>query len=339
MQTLRGVKDILPGEIEKWQKIYDIAYNILSKANYLEIRTPILENTELFKRSIGTFTDIVNKEMYSFEDQGQRDITLRPEGTASIARAFISNKMYINNNIHRLWYLGPMFRYERPQKGRQRQFHQLGIECIGSNSPIADIEVIRLALKFLNQLSIKECNLEINSIGNLEERNEYKEKLVSYLTKYQDDLDIDSKKRLINNPIRILDSKSKKTQEILLEAPKLKNFLKIDSLNHFNYICENLKYLNIPYEINDTLVRGLDYYNYTAFEININELGSQNTVCGGGRYDKLIEQIGGPSTPSVGWAIGIERLIIIISPLHDNSITIVTMTTRLHSLSSGGDFL
>nr|YP_009396087.1 Histidine-tRNA ligase [Dasya naccarioides]ARW65273.1 Histidine-tRNA ligase [Dasya naccarioides] len=320
METLRGVKDILPGEIEKWQQLYDIAYDILSKANYIEIRTPVLENTELFKRSIGNFTDIVNKEMYSFEDQGNRNVTLRPEGTASVARAFISNKMYINNNIHRLWYLGPMFRYERPQKGRQRQFHQLGIECIGSNSPIADIEVIRLALKILNQLNIKGYKLEINSIGSLEERTEYQEKLVNYLTKYEDDLDIDSKKRLKTNPIRILDSKIQRTQKILLGAPKLKDVLKTESLNHFNYICESLNYLNIPYEINNNLVRGLDYYNYTAFEIKINQLGSQNTLCGGGRYDKLIEQIGGPSTPSVGWAIGIERLIIIIKNLLNDKI-------------------
>nr|YP_009295233.1 histidine tRNA synthetase [Dasya binghamiae]AOH77245.1 histidine tRNA synthetase [Dasya binghamiae] len=311
MQPIRGIKDILPNEIQSWQHIYNVAYKILSTANYDELRTPILENTDLFKRSIGNFTDIVNKEMYTFEDQGKRNITLRPEGTASVARSFIYNKLYNNSSINRLWYLGPMFRYERPQKGRQRQFHQLGIECIGSEKPIADIEVIRLAIKILTTLNISQYRLEINSIGNLEERTIYKEKLINYLNKYQKDLDEESQQRLKTNPLRILDSKDMKTQEVLLEAPKLISSLKLKSLNHFNEICEHLKYLDIPYQINDKLVRGLDYYNYTAFEIKTKELGTQDTICGGGRYDNLIEQLGGPPTASVGWAIGIERLLII----------------------------
>lgn len=311
MQPLRGTKDILPDEIMFWQRLYNIAYETLTRYNYKEIRTPLLENTLLFNRSIGTYTDIVNKEMYSFLDQGKRNITLRPEGTASIARAFISNKLYLRQKINRLWYLGAMFRYERPQKGRQRQFHQLGIECIGSPNPIADVEVIRLAIKILEALKCLEYNLEINSIGNIEERSLYQAQLISYLNQYKYELDIDSQNRLKTNPLRILDSKNSKTQEILLEGPKLKNFLKSKSLHHFDEICDHLNSLNISYKINEYLVRGLDYYNYTAFEIKEQSLGSQDTICGGGRYDKLIEQLGGPKTPSVGWAIGIERLMII----------------------------
>nr|YP_010851513.1 Histidine-tRNA ligase [Echinothamnion hookeri]WGH14312.1 Histidine-tRNA ligase [Echinothamnion hookeri] len=313
MQPLRGTKDILPKEIQEWQRIYNVANNLLSIYNYKEIRTPIIENTELFTRSIGNFTDIVNKEMYSFNDQGNRNLTLRPEGTASIARSFITNKLYIDKPINRLWYLGPMFRYERPQRGRQRQFHQLGIECIGSNMPIADIEVIKLANDILKEIECKEKYvLEINSIGNLEEREIYKLKLVDYLRKYENELDTDSKNRMNNNALRVLDSKHLKTKEILQEAPKLKTCLNRNSIEHFETICEHLTYLNIKYVINDYLVRGLDYYNYTAFEIKTKKFNQQNAICGGGRYDNLIQQLGGPKTPAVGWAIGLERLIILI---------------------------
>nr|QCI07549.1 Histidine-tRNA ligase [Malaconema sp.] len=314
IQPLRGTKDILPNEILIWQHIYKVANEVLTISNYQEIRTPILENTNLFERVIGDETDIVNKEMYTFKDKGQRNITLRPEGTASIARAFITNKLYTKSNLNRLWYLGPMFRYERPQKGRQRQFHQLGIECIGSQNYIADVEVIRLAIKILESFKLFDYKLEINSIGDSKERKKYKETLIKYLNKYKQDLDEDSK-RLQINPLRILDSKDKKTQEILLHAPTLKSCLEKISLDHFNNICEHLTYLNIPYQINEQLVRGLDYYNYTAFEIKTNTLNNQNTICGGGRYDQLIEELGGPKTPSVGWAIGIERLILLIKEI------------------------
>jgi len=311
IQPLRGTKDILPDEISLWQYLYNIIYETLTNANYHEIRTPIIENTELFLRSIGNETDIINKEMYTFTDQGKRSITLRPEGTASIARAFIYNKLYAKSKVNKIWYLGPMFRYERPQQGRQRQFHQLGIEYIGTKNPIADVEVIRLATKILNKIEFKEYKLEINCIGNIEERERYKIKLLEYLNKYEKELDDESKKRLKNNTLRILDSKNKNIQEILLEAPNLKDDLNKESLEHFNTVCEHLKYLNIPYIINNKLIRGLDYYNNTAFEIKTNKLGSQDTICGGGRYDNLIEQLGGPQTPSVGWAIGIERLLLI----------------------------
>nr|YP_009397942.1 Histidine-tRNA ligase [Sonderella linearis]ARW67128.1 Histidine-tRNA ligase [Sonderella linearis] len=315
MQPIRGVRDILPNEIILWQYIYDLANEVFTLSNYQEIRTPILENTELFKRSIGNYTDIVNKEMYNFIDQGNRDITLRPEGTSSIVRAFISNKLYLQQRIHKLWYLGPMFRYERPQKGRQRQFHQLGIECIGSQNPIADVEVIRLAIQLLKSLKLNHYILEINSIGNFQERSQYKSKLKDYLNKYKNDLDKDSQNRLNNNTLRILDSKNIKTQEILKKAPKLTHFLQIESIEHFNEICNHLDYIDIQYTINDKLVRGLDYYNYTAFEIKTKESNNQNTICGGGRYDQLIQQLGGPNTPSVGWAIGIERLILLVKDI------------------------
>lgn len=331
MQALRGTKDILPKETPYWQYIYQIAQQILSNANYHEIRTPILESTTLFERGIGDLTDIVNKEMYTFQDQSNRSITLRPEGTASIARSFISNKLYIDSSIHRLWYLGPMFRYERPQKGRQRQFHQLGIECIGSNSTIADVEVIRLAIKIIEKLKISEYNLEINSIGNLEERQKYQENLINYLKIYEKELDEDSQKRLYSNPLRILDSKNDKTQQILSEAPKLMSYLNTNSINHFHQICEYLMYLNIPYKINEKLVRGLDYYNYTAFEIKTKNLGSQNTICGGGRYDHLIKQLGGPDTPSVGWAIGIERLLLII----ENNLYLTKANPSIYLIAQG----
>nr|ARW63822.1 Histidine-tRNA ligase [Chondria sp. (in: red algae)] len=310
MQPIRGTKDILPHDIEQWQRIYKTVKGILTQTSYNEIRTPIIENTELFIRSIGNFTDIVNKEMYTFDDQGKRTITLRPEGTAGIARAFISNKLYLKNKINRLWYLGPMFRYERPQKGRQRQFHQLGIECIGSTMPIADVEVIRLAMKILRQLNLTNWILEINSIGNIIDRKTYTNALIEYLNKYQDDLDPDSQIRLTENPLRILDSKNIKTQEILINSPKLRDYLNPESLEHFHSVCRQLDALKIKYKINDNLVRGLDYYNYTAFEIKTLNTNQQNTICGGGRYDELIKQLGGPYTPSVGWAMGMERLII-----------------------------
>nr|UAD88938.1 histidine-tRNA ligase [Gracilariopsis chorda] len=311
MQPLRGTKDILPDETIYWQYVYNQALEIFSLHNYKEIRTPILESTQLFERSIGETTDIINKEMYNFKDQGGRNITLRPEGTASIARAFVNHKLY-QKTIQRLWYYGPMFRYERPQNGRQRQFHQLGIECIGSLNPMADAEVIHLAHKLLNQMELNNCTLEINSIGNLEERKRYQMDLIEYLKPYTKDLDKDSQQRLNINPLRILDSKNMKTQEILHYAPSLNKYLTKQSINHFNLVCTYLDSLQIQYNINYKLVRGLDYYNYTAFEIKTNLLGTQNTICGGGRYDNLIKQLGGPETPAVGWAIGLERLLQIV---------------------------
>ncbi len=330
MQTIRGTKDILPSEIQAWQEIYTKALKILTLYDYSEIRTPIMEPTELFLRGIGHTTDIVNKEMYSFFDQGKRNITLRPEGTASIARAFITNKLYQSNQIQRLWYMGPMFRYERPQSGRQRQFHQLGIECIGSTSALADAEVIKIAHNILQELECEKYTIEINSIGNQEEREKYKEALVKYIKTYENDLDMDSKKRLGTNPLRILDSKNTKTQTILQNAPCLNKYLKKESQQHFELVCEYLNILEIPYKINTRLVRGLDYYSHTAFEIIDNHLNNQ-TICGGGRYNHLIKQLGGPDTPAVGWAIGIERLLLITSQTKNNICT----ETRFYIVTQG----
>jgi histidyl-tRNA synthetase len=311
MQSIRGMQDILPEEVKYWQYIYLAAIETFEIASYQEIRTPLLEKTALFNRSIGENTDIINKEMYTFKDRGNRDLTLRPEGTASIARAIIEHNLCNNHQIQRLWYLAPMFRYERPQHGRQRQFHQIGIECIGSYSAMADAEIIYLAKHFLNKLKCTDYSIEINSIGSIKDRNKYQLDLQKYLRPYIEDLDKESRTRLFNNPIKILDSKNQKTQEILNYAPKLINYLEKSTLEHFQEVTDYLDSLKIQYKINTKIVRGLDYYNKTAFEIKNHSLGTQDTICGGGRYDNLIQQIGGPQIPAVGWAIGIERLLII----------------------------
>nr|YP_009628783.1 Histidine-tRNA ligase [Balbiania investiens]QBX88566.1 Histidine-tRNA ligase [Balbiania investiens] len=312
MRSTRGMHDILPDEIEYWQYIYNVAINILGTANYREIRTPIMENTSLFRRSIGKDTDIVNKEMYSFTDQGERELTLRPEGTASIARAVMEHKLAYDTQIQKLWYLGPMFRYERPQYGRQRQFHQLGLEYFGSDNPLVDAEIIYLAEYFLKHVSCQDYRIEINSIGTVKDRMQYKVKLQEFLLPYTDDLDIESRMRLNVNPIRILDTKSQRTQAILTEAPKLIDYLDTRELTHFEMVKEYLEVLGVKTIINPHLVRGLDYYNSTAFEIKTDKLGTQDTICGGGRYDGLIKEIGGDHTPAIGWAIGVERLLLLI---------------------------
>lgn len=312
MQSLRGMQDILPEEVKYWQYIYFTALETFELAGYQEIRTPLLENTELFLRTMGEGTDIINKEMYTFQDRGNRSLTLRPEGTASISRSIIEHNLLNNNQIQRLWYLAPMFRYERPQHGRQRQFHQLGIECIGSDNSIADAEIIYLATHFLNKLLCPTFKIEINTIGSPDNRKEYQIALEHYLQPYVKDLDHESQNRLLTNPIKILDSKNEKTQEILNHGPQLIDFIDSLTIEHFTQVINYLDMLNIEYTINNKLVRGLDYYNKTAFEITTNLLGAQNTVCGGGRYDNLIEQIGGPSIPAVGWAIGIERLLLLV---------------------------
>nr|BED43147.1 histidine-tRNA synthetase [Pyropia sp. Myanmar_A]BED43344.1 histidine-tRNA synthetase [Pyropia sp. Myanmar_B]BED43541.1 histidine-tRNA synthetase [Pyropia sp. Myanmar_C] len=311
IQAIRGTRDILPNELQYWQFIHKKIASLLECANYQEIRTPIFENSDLYDRSIGKNTDIVNKEMYRFQDRNKRDITLRPEGTAGIVRAFIENNMSYHDKLQRLWYSGPMFRYERPQSGRQRQFHQLGIELIGSLDARADSEVIHLAMSIFNNLNLTELKLDLNSIGKLEDRSLFAAKIQDYLTKYSDELDTDSKKRLNNNPIRILDSKNANTQKILTSAPKISDFLSLESKKHFDNVCNYLQLLSIPYNINDNLVRGLDYYNDTAFEIKTLKSTGQDTVCGGGRYDNLVQQLGGIATPAVGCAIGLERLLLL----------------------------
>lgn len=313
MQTIRGTRDILPDEIKAWQGLYIDALNIFNAYNYHEIRTPIIENAGVFLQSVGSSTDIISKEMYRFTDQGEREIVLRPEGTACVARAIVSNKLHKVNPIQKLWYAGPMFRYERPQQGRQRQFHQLGVEHIGTESPLADVEVINIAHTILQRIGCNKYVIEINSLGTNEERGKYKTDFKDFLENYKDDLDKDSQQRLYLNPLRILDSKNAQTQKIVQEAPCLSNYLTTSSKAHFNAVREHLEASNIKYRVNTRLIRGLDYYNHTAFEIVSQELGSQSTICGGGRYNNLIKQFGGPDLGGVGWAIGIERLLLLAS--------------------------
>ena len=316
IQALRGTRDILPEEVGYWQFIEATVREILGRAVYQEIRAPIFEQTDLFERGIGEATDVVGKEMYTFSSRGgNKSITLRPEGTAGIVRAYIQNKLHAQGGVQRLWYTGPMFRYERPQACRQRQFHQVGLELIGSDAPRADAEVIALATNILQALGLKNLKLDINSVGNGEDRANYRQALVSYLEPYKDDLDEDSKDRLTRNPLRILDSKDPKTQEIANSAPKITEHLSDASKKHFDTVLQLLTDLNIEYQINHCLVRGLDYYTHTAFEIKSDDLGAQATVCGGGRYDGLVKELGGPETQAVGWAIGMERLVLLLQQL------------------------
>ena len=302
--------DLLPAQSYGWQKVESIALEHFSRAGLQEIRTPIIEQTELFLRGIGENTDVVGKEMYSFDDRGGRSCTLRPEGTASVARSIVQHGL-LNNGPQRLWYRGPMFRYERPQAGRQRQFHQIGVEFVGLASVMSEAEVISIAWDFLKDIGLNDLTLEINSLGSNQDRNVFKEELKNWLNQRFDLLDEDSQKRININPLRILDSKNRSTKELLGDAPSLSDFLCKESKTRFDYLQELLDDLNIPYKINNNLVRGLDYYSHTAFEIISDHLGSQSTVCGGGRYDGLIGELGGPKTPSIGWAIGVERLIIL----------------------------
>lgn len=315
IQALRGTRDILPAEVGYWQTVEAAARDLLHRAAYREIRTPIFEQTHLYERSIGEATDIVGKEMYTFLDRGERSITLRPEGTAGVVRALIEHGLVGQGSVQRLWYLGPMFRYERPQAGRQRQFHQLGVEVVGSPDPRADVEVIAIATDLLRTLGLEHLTLHLNSVGSLEDRQQYREALIAYLTPFKADLDPDSQERLSRNPLRILDSKDLRTQEIAQAAPNLLDYLSPASQTHFERVQQQLTDLDIPYQLNSRLVRGLDYYTHTAFEIQSADLGAQATVCGGGRYDGLTEELGGPSTPAIGWAIGLERLALLLQHL------------------------
>ncbi len=310
LKNLRGMVDLLPDQLIKWQNVEKIVLDQLSRASIKEIRTPILEMTELFIRGIGEGTDVVSKEMYTFYDRGDRSCTLRPEGTASVARALIQNGMS-SNSLQKLWYMGPMFRYERPQAGRQRQFHQLGVEFIGYESVRSDVEIIALAWDILRKLGIKELNLEINSLGDLKDRLNFQKSFIKWLEINKNSLDLDSQNRINKNPLRILDSKNIQTKKVLENAPKLFNFMSEKSHKRYSDLKKQLETLKIPFVENFNLVRGLDYYTHTAFEITSGALGSQATVCGGGRYDNLIKQMGGIDTPAIGFAIGLERLILL----------------------------
>ncbi len=302
------MNDVLPAEIEPWQRLERCARELLRGYGYAELRVPIVEHTELFKRSIGEFTDIVEKEMYTFTDQGGESLTLRPEATAGMARALISNGL-LRGQRHKLWCTGPMFRHERPQKGRYRQFHQLDVEAIGYAGPDIDSELIALTARLWRTLGIERVSLQLNSLGTAASRQTYRGVLIDYFQRHEAHLDEDSRRRLQGNPLRILDSKNPAMQGLIAEAPQLTASLDEESREHFAGLCGDLDALGIAYTVNPRLVRGLDYYSRTVFEWTTDALGSQDAVCSGGRYDGLIEQLGGEPTPAIGFALGIERVV------------------------------
>jgi histidyl-tRNA synthetase len=314
--AIRGFNDILPTESWRWGEVEAVLRDLMRAYGYHEIRLPIVESTPLFARAIGEVTDIVEKEMYSFADRGGESLTLRPEGTAGCVRAVLEHGLTYNQT-QRLWYTGPMFRYERPQKGRYRQFHQLGVETFGMTGPDIDAEMILMTARLWRALGLeKTVRLELNSLGELEERAQFRAALVSYLEQHREALDEDSQRRLGSNPLRILDSKDVQTQKVLQDAPKLPDFLGVESGEHLQGLCEVLDAAGVAYTLNPRLVRGLDYYNKTVFEWVTGELGAQGTVCAGGRYDGLVEQLGGQRTPAIGFAIGLERLLLLHAAVH-----------------------
>lgn len=306
----KGTKDILPKAVQGWQYLENIIRKVCSLYGYEEIRTPVFEYTELFNRGIGETTDIVEKEMYTFMDRGERSLTLRPENTASSVRAYIENKLYADNPLVKLYYIGPMFRAEKPQAGRFRQFHQFGAEAIGLPGPDVDAEIILLAVDFLSKLGLKDLNLLLNSVGCPVCRPVYRTVLQDFLRDKFDSLCSDCQSRFDRNPMRILDCKNPSCKEAVQGAPVLKDYLCDDCSSHFVHLQELLKSLDIKYTLDETLVRGLDYYTKTAFEIQYNDLGAQTAICGGGRYDGLVEEIGGEPTPGIGFAIGLERVLL-----------------------------
>ncbi|EOI6605217.1 histidine--tRNA ligase [Vibrio parahaemolyticus] len=315
IQAIRGMNDCLPTQSPLWQKLENTVKNVISAYGYNEVRMPIVEETNLFSRAVGEETDVVSKEMYTFDDRNGDSLTLRPEGTAGCVRSCIQNSL-INRDEQRLWYMGPMFRHERPQKGRYRQFHQCGVEVFGLNGPDVDAELIMMTARLWRELGIdKHVRLELNSIGSQEDRTDYRTALVAFLEQHIDVLDEDCKRRMHTNPLRVLDTKNPDIQAILGDAPRLSEYLGEESKAHFAGLCELLDAAGIEYTVNERLVRGLDYYNRTVFEWITESLGAQGTVCGGGRYDGLVEQLGGKPTPAVGFAIGLERLVLMLETL------------------------
>ncbi|ACJ28238.1 MULTISPECIES: histidine--tRNA ligase [Shewanella] len=315
IQAIRGMNDILPTQSPIWQKLETVLRETVSAYGYSEIRTPIVESTDLFKRSIGEVTDIVEKEMYTFDDRNGDSLTLRPEGTASTVRAGNEHGLLYNQE-QRLWYMGPMFRHERPQKGRYRQFHQFGVEVYGIPSADIDAEVLMLSAMLWEKLGITEhVTLELNTLGDSEERAAYRDALIAFLEQHKDVLDEDSQRRMYSNPLRVLDSKNAAVQALLADAPALMDYLGEETRSHFSHLCELLEAVGIQYTINPRLVRGLDYYNRTVFEWVTSSLGSQGTVLAGGRYDGLVGQLGGKSTPAVGFAMGLERIVLLLQTL------------------------
>ncbi|ELF6482522.1 histidine--tRNA ligase [Vibrio fluvialis] len=320
IQAIRGMNDCLPTQSPLWQKVEGIVKNVISAYGYNEVRMPIVEETNLFSRAVGEETDVVSKEMYTFEDRNGDSLTLRPEGTAGCVRSCIQNSL-INRDEQRLWYMGPMFRHERPQKGRYRQFHQCGVEVFGLNGPDVDAELIMMTARLWRELGIdKHVRLELNSIGSQEDRADYRTALVAFLEQHIDVLDEDCKRRMHTNPLRVLDTKNPDIQAILGDAPRLSEYLGEESKAHFAGLCELLDAAGIEYTVNERLVRGLDYYNRTVFEWMTESLGSQGTVCGGGRYDGLVEQLGGKATPAVGFAMGLERLVLMMETLGNTDV-------------------
>jgi histidyl-tRNA synthetase len=319
IRRIKGTQDILPGEIKKWQDLETVMRNVSRLFNFTEIRTPIFESSELFHRSVGETTDIVKKETYDFEDRGKRMNTLRPEGTASVVRSVIENKLYVEENLPlKLYYYGPMFRYERPQKGRQRQFHQFGAEVIGSDSPLADAEIINFAATFLEALKIKNVQVRINSLGDAESKEKYQKALREYLEPNIKNLCEDCNRRYVENPLRVLDCKIDKDNEALINAPKPYDYLSDKAKVHFEQVIMALESIGLNYKIDKNLVRGLDYYTHTVFEIDsdLETLGAQSTLVGGGRYNNLYSSLEGPDLGAVGFAFGVERLLLALEGIN-----------------------
>ena len=318
VNKVRGMNDLIPEQIGSWQVVENQIKKIFHSYGYNEIRFPLIEKTELFSRGVGQSTDIVNKEMYTFEDKGGESMSLRPEGTAGCVRAALDNDL-IRVDSPRLWYMGPMFRYERPQKGRSRQFHQASAEFFGIKDPFADAELLFLSKKIWEVLGISDqVELEINSLGDHQTRSSYKEALTNYFRDYQKDLDKDSLRQLDENPLRILDSKNPEIRTLLDDAPKITQFLDPESVDHHSILLELLNSNGLTYRENPQLVRGLDYYNKTVFEWKSSSLGAQDTICGGGRYDSLVEELGGKPCPAIGFSIGLERLVLISEKIDEN---------------------
>lgn len=314
LQKPKGTQDILPADSAKWQYVENFARETFKKYNYGEIRTPMFEHYEVISRSVGDTTDIVTKEMYDFHDKGDRHITLRPEGTAPVVRSYVENKLFapeIQKPV-KMYYIGSMFRYERPQAGRLREFHQIGVEAFGSSNPATDVETIAMAYQLFTELGIKDVVLHLNSLGNTESRQAYRQALIDYLTPMRDSLSKDSQRRLDENPLRVLDSKEKEDKIAVEHAPSILDFLDEESQAHFDEVRAMLEALNIPYVIDTNMVRGLDYYNHTIFEFITRIDKSELTICAGGRYDGLVEYFGGPETPGFGFGLGLERLLMII---------------------------
>lgn len=310
IQKPNGTQDLLPGAVEQWQKFEQAARELCARYHYKEIRTPVFEQTELFLRGVGETTDVVSKEMYTFTDKGNRSMTLRPEGTAGVVRAFVEHKLYGEPDINKLFYIGPMFRYERPQAGRYRQFHQFGIEVLGADRPEVDVEVIALGYQFYNELGIQGVRVEINSVGTAQTRANYRDKLLAFLEPKKELLCKDCLSRMDKNPMRVLDCKV--DQQHFEGVPSILDSLDEECTAHFEAVKNGLERLGIPYEVNPKLVRGLDYYTLTAFEFKSEGIGSIDTIGGGGRYNGLVSQLGGPEQPGIGFAVGIERVLLVM---------------------------